>query len=74
MSKKNKIVPLVFNKPEKNYNNNNTCSICINKINNKESYLPCGHVFHSDCILNWMEYKMNCPICRIPLIWHIDKN
>ena len=31
----------------------------IGWVNNKETFLPCGHKFHSNCILNWMEYKMN---------------
>jgi hypothetical protein len=72
MLKKNKIVPIVFNKQDNDYNNN-CCSICINKINNKPSYLPCGHSFHSNCILNWLDYKMNCPVCRTKLVWDIKK-
>ncbi|KAL6055022.1 DSC E3 ubiquitin ligase complex subunit 1-like [Balamuthia mandrillaris] len=25
---------------------------------------PCNHVFHSECLLRWMEFKMECPTCR----------
>ena len=25
---------------------------------------PCGHVFHTDCLMRWMDIKMECPHCR----------
>jgi hypothetical protein len=25
---------------------------------------PCDHVFHTDCLKEWMEQKMECPSCR----------
>lgn len=28
---------------------------------------PCNHIFHTDCLENWMNYKLQCPVCRAPL-------
>jgi hypothetical protein len=25
---------------------------------------PCNHIFHTDCLENWMMYKLQCPVCR----------
>lgn len=25
---------------------------------------PCGHVFHTSCLMVWMSQKMECPVCR----------
>jgi hypothetical protein len=44
------------------------CVICLEEIeaNGKEESLPCGHVFHSECINLWFNSNnaTNCPICR----------
>lgn len=28
---------------------------------------PCRHVFHTECMSNWMIRKLQCPVCRNPL-------
>ena len=28
---------------------------------------PCDHVFHRECLRQWMDIKMECPVCRRPI-------
>jgi len=47
------------------------CVICCNGIDhhNRKGYMlaPCEHIFHKDCLIQWMDVKMECPICRTEL-------
>ena len=50
---------------------NSKCCICMDKTKVCQYKLNCGHYFHSDCITNWINSKLNlsnlspdCPICR----------
>ena len=47
------------------------CSICYEAIDvrNPRGYMlaPCDHLFHRDCLIQWMDIKMECPICRTNL-------
>lgn len=29
---------------------------------------PCRHIFHTSCLEGWMSYRLQCPICRDPLV------
>lgn len=43
------------------------CSICLNTINNEKLHreLPCGHVFHPECVDEWLlKNDERCPMCR----------
>jgi hypothetical protein len=46
---------------------NNECIICLEcmYVNEKIKILDCGHMYHYDCINNWILKKggINCPIC-----------
>ena len=44
----------------------NKCIICLNnyKIHDKISYLPCLHIFHCDCIKEWLKISNKCPLCK----------
>ena len=45
---------------------NNKCIICMEEFQEKEriKYLPCGHLFHHDCIRQWLLKEKSCPFCK----------
>ena len=54
-----------------NTSNQDTCSICICDMNDGDTYrkLPCGHLFHKDCIDSYLlENSTKCPNCRHDVI------
>tara|TARA_A100001015_G_C15020236_1_gene727596 strand:- start:769 stop:1338 length:570 start_codon:yes stop_codon:yes gene_type:complete len=62
--------------------NNLECSICLEPIieNSKGNiYLQCNHIFHKDCVQEWVKSQINinkninCPLCRYTII-NIPKN
>jgi len=42
------------------------CPICLTPfvIEEKTRKLPCGHLYHSHCIDNWLRTVNSCPLCR----------
>jgi len=47
------------------------CVICFSEFeeNCNVRTLPCGHIFHADCIENWLgNSSVNCPVDNLPLI------
>jgi len=42
------------------------CSVCMSdfEIGVKGIFLPCGHIFHPDCIKPWLKDHNTCPVCR----------
>lgn len=63
---------------ELNLMDDKICIICMDELNIYESnysnftkrkpkMLPCGHVFHMNCLKNWMERSQTCPMCRLPV-------
>lgn len=51
------------------------CSICMQKLRSKDQtyeagkcfVTPCNHSFHKDCLLNWLQRRLECPLCRSQL-------
>lgn len=55
-------------KNDSDTSSNDLCSICLSKfrVNNILRQLPCdgNHIFHKNCIDNWLETNQTCPHCR----------
>lgn len=43
-----------------------SCVICKLdfELDEKITVLECKHIFHTECISEWVKYKSECPICR----------
>ncbi|KAH9418325.1 hypothetical protein DERP_010192 [Dermatophagoides pteronyssinus] len=41
------------------------CVICQDKMEPPMEQLPCGHIFHQNCIIQSLKSNNFCPICRI---------
>lgn len=47
------------------------CSICLDEYcpDDMVAELPCGHIFHCDCIAKWLtERSSTCPLCKTDLM------
>ena len=50
--------------------NEEKCVICLCELYD-EYMIPCGHLFHSKCILKWMKRHNSCPICRKDILTNV---
>lgn len=50
--------------PLKNLKTEDTCTICLETLDEETISLPCNHLFHKSCIIPWLENKSTCPLCR----------
>ncbi|XP_061341933.1 probable E3 ubiquitin-protein ligase XERICO [Gastrolobium bilobum] len=59
-------------------NLDDTCSICLEKLrdgsNSKLVRTKCSHVFHEDCITEWLQHciahqSYSCPLCRCQITY-----
>ncbi|GAB4859308.1 hypothetical protein Ancab_010770 [Ancistrocladus abbreviatus] len=47
------------------------CSVCLTGFEPESEInrLSCGHVFHKDCLEQWVDYwNTTCPLCRAPMM------
>lgn len=64
---KNQIDKLPIVKYDKDkYSENYQCIICMEEFEKKEKVklLPCGHIFHDNCIKQWLLKQKTCPFCK----------
>ncbi|KAF0690627.1 Aste57867_17995 [Aphanomyces stellatus] len=44
------------------------CSICLCSFDDEPTesclHMSCGHNFHECCVVQWLEKKLTCPLCR----------
>ena len=57
-----------------------SCAICIEDFqdsedeSDKRTALPCGHVFHAECLKAWFKTSRTCPTCRVSVIEENNNN
>jgi hypothetical protein len=59
-----KLPKVKYNKEK--YSENYQCIICMEEFekNEKVKLLPCGHIFHDNCIKEWLMKQKSCPFCK----------
>jgi len=50
-------------------NHSENCSVCLDTLSNKICKIPCGHMFHKHCLIDWIRYDNNlCPNCQTTIL------
>lgn len=56
---------------DRNIDTSINCIICLEDYAHGENLIKsihCPHIFHEDCIMEWLEKHDVCPVCRIPMV------
>ena len=55
---------------------NKKFSICLEdfKDNDYAIFLPCVHLFHTNCIKKGLKNKDNCPLCKLNIKTNLNNN
>ncbi|KMT03191.1 hypothetical protein BVRB_8g197400 [Beta vulgaris subsp. vulgaris] len=51
--------------------NDVVCSVCREDFeppHHGGRQIPCGHVYHVDCIATWLSVHDSCPLCRVAVV------
>ncbi|CAN4094416.1 unnamed protein product [Withania somnifera] len=47
---------------------NGLCIVCMEgfqrSVDDHGKRVPCGHVFHANCLTKWLSIRNSCPLCR----------
>ena len=48
---------------------NEACCVCLepHEVGSVAARLPCGHLFHEQCVTEWLTRHCSCPVCRFDL-------
>ncbi|XP_048478176.1 E3 ubiquitin-protein ligase arkadia-A isoform X2 [Plutella xylostella] len=52
------------------------CTICLSLFERDSDCrrLPCMHLFHMECVDQWLSTNKHCPICRVDIETHLSKD
>ncbi|KAL7594755.1 probable E3 ubiquitin-protein ligase RHA4A [Lactuca sativa] len=59
------------------YTKDSMCCVCLGdfEMNEKLHQIPsCHHMFHGDCIRNWLHSNTTCPLCRCSVVNNAAKD
>ncbi|XP_002740241.1 E3 ubiquitin-protein ligase synoviolin B-like, partial [Saccoglossus kowalevskii] len=54
--------------PEELSSGDNVCIICREEMVSACKKLPCGHIFHTNCLRSWFQRQQSCPTCRMDIL------
>ncbi|XP_021911433.1 RING-H2 finger protein ATL47-like [Carica papaya] len=59
----------VYDEQDDDCKSKQQCTICIEDFvrGSELNKMPCSHLFHSNCIVEWLQVNHTCPLCRYPL-------
>lgn len=60
---------------EPNVQEKKACAICLTDLDcERVLKVPCEHIFHKECLVNWLKRSTICPLCRTDIEQSLDPN